>query len=135
MRKIALIIAMGAEARPLIDALNLVPDESFGDPKLPFLHFRGKFGEKTELLLTTPGHDPRYNVDNIGTQPATLAAYLTLSSFRPNVCLNLGTAGGFRKRGGCIGDVYVSDRPFVFHDRRIDIPGFVEYGQGHFPVA
>ncbi len=136
MKRVALIFAMEAEAAPLIRALNLVLDPGFGDPRLPFRHYRGRYRDRFELLLSLNGKDPRFGVDNIGTEPAALNAYVTLSGFKPDLCINAGTAGGFRKRGGEIGDVYLSDRPLNFHDRRIPLPGgFEEYGFGSYPVA
>ncbi|MCM2323413.1 MAG: 5'-methylthioadenosine nucleosidase [Oligoflexia bacterium] len=134
-RRIALLFAMEAEAAPLIETLGLRQDQEFGDPRLPFLHYRGEFAESLELLLSVNGKDPRFGVDNIGTEPATLNAYLTLRGFRPELCISAGTAGGFIRCGGALGDVYVSDRPFCFHDRRIPIPGFDQYGIGSYPSA
>lgn len=131
--KIALIFAMEAEAMPLVNELKLELDASFGDSRLPFRYFRGKF-EATELLVALSGKDQRYQVDNIGTEPAALNAYVTLSSFKPDLCINAGTAGGFRSRGCAIGDVFLIDRPCKFHDHRIPIPGFDAYGTGSHPV-
>ena len=136
-QRIALIFAMEAEARPLIDALGLVEDGAFGDSALPFRHFRGPLPRypEVEILLSLNGQDVRFGVDNIGTEPATLNAYITMSRFKPHLCINAGTAGGFSKRGGAIGDVYISHQPFRFHDRRIPLPGFEAYGVGSYPFA
>lgn len=130
--KVALIFAMEAEARPLIEELGLEYDPSFGDPRLPFKYFRGSLEGRIELLLALSGKHEKYQVDNIGTEPATLNAYLTLSQFKPDLCINAGTAGGFRCRGCEIGDVFLIDRPCKFHDHRIPIPGFDEYGIGSY---
>jgi nucleoside phosphorylase len=132
--KIALIFAMEAEARPLIDELKLASDSSFGDPRLPFRYFRGRFGKDVELLVALNGKHDFYGVDNIGTEPAALNTYVTLSSFQPDVCINAGTAGGFRKKGCEIGDVFLINEPCRFHDHRIPIPGFDAYGVGTYPV-
>lgn len=136
--KVALIFAMEAEARPLIDELALEYDPNFGDPRLPFKHFRGQLGgpsnRKIELLLSLSGKHEVHQVDNIGTEPAALNAYVTLSRFQPDLCINAGTAGGFRCRGCEIGDVFLIDKPCKFHDHRIPIPGFDAYGIGSYPV-
>jgi nucleoside phosphorylase len=132
--KIALIFAMEAEARPLIDELGLEYDPTLGDSRLPFKHFTGNFEGRIELLLSLSGKDDRHQVDNIGTEPATLNTYLTLSKFQPDLCINAGTAGGFRSRGCEIGDVFLIDRPCKFHDHRIPMPGFDAYGIGSHPV-
>jgi nucleoside phosphorylase len=123
---------MEAEARPLVTALGLLRDDNAGDPVLPFQHFRGTHAG-LELLLSVAGKDPRHRVDNIGTDPAALCAYVALREFRPELCINAGTAGGFAARGGRIGDVYLGRPPYRFHDRRIAIPGFDRYGEGHYP--
>jgi len=133
-QKVALIFAMEAEARPLIDELGLEYDPTLGDPRLPFKHFRGSLDGRIELLLSLSGKDSRYQVDHIGTEPATLNAYVSLSKFQPDLCINAGTAGGFRSRGCAIGDVFMIDRPCKFHDHRIPIPGFDAYGIGSYPV-
>jgi nucleoside phosphorylase len=131
--KIAILFAMEAEAMPVIQKLGLKPDPSFGDPELPFRYFKGGRG-RVEILLALAGKDSRFGVDLIGTEPATLNAYLVFRGFKPDLCINAGTAGGFIKRGGRIGDVYLSTEPFRYHDRRIPIPGFEEYGIGSYPV-
>jgi nucleoside phosphorylase len=133
LKKVAILVAMEAEAQPLIDQLNLQPDPDFGDPHLPFRYYRGTKG-RLQILLALAGKDPRFGVDLIGTEPATLNAYLVFKGFKPDLCINAGTAGGFIKRGGKIGDVYLSTEPFRYHDRRIPIPGFEEYGIGSYPV-
>lgn len=130
-RKIALMVTMRAEARPLIERLALQADPAFGDVRLPFRYYRGEF-RGLDLLLAINGEDPRHGVDNIGTEAAAVNAYLTLAGFQPELCINAGTAGGFRVRGGEIGDVYLSTEPIRFHDHRIPLPPFDLYGEGHF---
>jgi nucleoside phosphorylase len=135
IRKIALIFAMEAEALPLIRKLELVQAPEWGDPRLPFQHFIGHYKNRLDLVLSINGKDPRWGVDSIGTDPAVLNSYLTLTKFKPELCINCGTAGGFEKQGAQIGDVYLSHQAIKYHDRRIAIPGFDRYGEGHFPVA
>jgi len=126
------MFAMEAEAAPLIAHLGLTPDKSIGDPRLPFRYFSGNF-RGLDLLVSENGKDPRYRVDNIGTEPAVLNTYVTIERFRPGLVINAGTAGGFIKHGGQIGDVYLGDPDYRFHDHRIQIPGFLEYGIGAYP--
>ena len=59
-------------------------------------------------------------MDNVGTVPASVAAYLALQTFSPDLLIIAGTAGGFKARGAAIGDIYVSTRT-VNHDRRIPL--------------
>ena len=62
-----------------------------------------------------------HGVDNVGTVPAALTAYLSIQQLQPDLVISIGTAGGFKAQGGCIGDVYVSTG-FANHDRHIPIP-------------
>ena len=65
----------------------------------------------------------------MGTSPSALGTYLAIKKLRPSLVINAGTAGGFRSKGGNIGDTYIS-LYCKHHDRRIPIPGFSEYGRG-----
>jgi nucleoside phosphorylase len=47
--------------------------------------------------------------------------------------ISAGTAGGWAHHGTKIGDVFVSRDRVVFHDRRIPLPGFDQYGVGSYP--
>ncbi len=60
-------------------------------------------------------------MDNVGTVPAALTAYLALQAFDPDLVISTGTAGGFGAQGAAIGDVFLSTAT-VNHDRRIPIP-------------
>ncbi len=131
--KIALIFAMEIEAAPVIEKLQLKPHPLYEDPKMPFRHYAGNM-KNFEILLSLNGKDARYNVDNIGTIPAALNTYVTLSRYQPQLLINAGTAGGFSYHGSKIGDVYLSEEAFRFHDRRIPLSKYEEYGVGHFPA-
>ena len=131
--RVAMIFAMEAEAAPVVQALGLTADPTHVDPRLGMVHYTGIWRERIALLVSVNGKDPRYGVDKIGTHPTALNSYVTLSRYRPTLCINAGTAGGFRARGGAIGDVIVSNGVLRFHDRRIPIDGFREYGVGAHP--
>ena len=62
-----------------------------------------------------------HGVDNVGTVPAAVTAYLAVHEFQPDLLISMGTAGGFRARGAAIGDVFLATG-FANHDRRIPIP-------------
>lgn len=62
-----------------------------------------------------------HGVDQVGTVPAALTAYLAMQAFNPDLVLTAGTAGGFAAPGGAVGDVYVGSSA-MNHDRRIPIP-------------
>lgn len=122
---------MPAEAKPLIQHFNLLENKGyFGN--LPPVAYTGQYRD-IEILVVINGKDPQHGVDLVGTQPATLAAQIAIDRFAPDLIINPGTAGAFARNGSRIGDVYLSSSYFVFHDRRIPIPGWDEYGFGKYP--
>lgn len=146
IKNIVILIAMEAEGKPYIDAMHLEKVES-KIPQFPTTYYEGEFhGGKVTVVLN--GKDKRYEVDNVGTTPgefvwalpfiflstpfvAALSAFLAITELKPDLIINAGTAGGFRKHTAQIGDVFISSE-FKFHDRRIPIPGFHEYGRGNY---
>lgn len=134
IRRIAVIMAMRAEAEPVIDRLGLRAVDGLR-PELPMERYAGP-GESPDddLLLVVHGEDPVHGTDCIGTQPAALAAFLVLDEWKPDLLVNAGTAGGFADRGARVGDVYAAADRFVYHDRRIPLPGFEAYGRGGYPA-
>jgi len=131
VRRVAIVMAMRAEGMPLVDRLGLV--EVDGPDRLPVRWFDGRVGG-LDVRVALNGVDVRHGVDLIATQPATLNAYVTATSFSPDLLVTAGTAGGWLAKGAEIGDVYLSGSPLVFHDRRVPLPGFEDYGHGRYPV-
>ena len=139
---VVIVMAMKAEAMPLIAALDLKPLEIAEYEPFGAAAFRATVspaghaaGPSIDVILVHLGTCDRFAVDNIGTQPATLLTYLAIQRFRPGLVLSAGTCGGFVRRGAAIGTVYVSHNKIIFHDRRIAIPGFDSYGLGSYPPA
>jgi nucleoside phosphorylase len=130
MERIVIVMAMGIEAQPVLDALGAVPVDAVS--RLPFLWYRAERAG-CEVIVAVNGRDPRHDVDKIGTQPAVLNTYLVLERYRPDLVITAGAAGGWARAGGLVGDVYLSDDHFVFHDRRIAMPGYERYGVGWYP--
>ena len=131
---VLVIIAMAAEAAPCIDALDLKPKENVFDRRLPMKAYCGHRG-KIELMLAVNGIDPRFGVDQVATQPAAVSAYAAIERFNPDMVINAGTAGGFKSAGLDIGEAVISGERLKFHDRRIPLAGFDEYGIGSYPCA
>jgi 5'-methylthioadenosine nucleosidase len=132
IERVVVQFAMRAEAEPLIEKFEL----SFYSlvDRLPHLLFaKGKVGN-IELHVVTHGTDARYEVDRVGTENATLAAFKAIEIAQPHLIINAGTAGGFKLQGAAIADVYISSG-IVFHDHRIPLGAYREYGNGNFPVA
>jgi len=74
-----------------------------------------------------PGKCRVHGVDNIGTVPAAVTAYLAVQALKPDLVISAGTAGGFASRGAVIGDVFMATA-FANHDRRIPLAAFDAYG-------
>lgn len=127
-----LLVAMRAEAEPLIGELRLKKSRSPWAPHLPMKLFQGKRG-RSKISLVLFGKDADHGIDVIGTQAATIAATIALDKLKPSLLLNAGTAGGMQQFGAQIGDVYLATKA-IYHDRRIPIPGFDHYGRGNYDL-
>jgi len=129
---VVIAIAMEAEADPFVKHLSLEIDETFFPTTTPFLAFRGRY-KNCDVTVVTNGKDNVYGtgVDNVGTVPAAMAAYLALNKLegKADLLINAGTCGGFKRKGAEIGDVYLTTAA-ANHDRRIPIPDFIPYGIG-----
>lgn len=121
---------MEAEATPFIDHLNLEKADDFFPSNTPFHAFTGSHNSCNVTVITN-GKDAVYStgVDNVGTVPASLATYLALHQAKPDVLINAGTCGGFKRKGAEVGDVFITTG-VANHDRRIPIPPFVPFGIG-----
>ena len=134
VKTIAVIIAMEAEAAPLVEHLGLKKAEPSPFPgPLPAVVYSGAVGGAT-VHVCTNGPARGFGVDSVGTVPAALTAYHICQTLKPDLLVNAGTAGGFKAKGGAIGDVYLATA-FKNHDRRIPIPGFDTYGIGAADAA
>jgi 5'-methylthioadenosine/S-adenosylhomocysteine nucleosidase len=125
---------MQGEAQPLIDYFKLTPLHEVFPDWIPMRAFQNSYRGIT-ISLVINGHDDRFDIDNIGTQPATLAAYLAIEHLQPDLVINAGVAGGFKEKDLEIGDVVLAQGYAWFHDRRIPIPKFQEYGLGEYPLT
>lgn len=125
-------MAMAAEASPILSVLG-ARTLAASNP-LPFRWFDAT-RNGCEVLVAVNGRDRRHGVDSIGTEPAVLNTHSVIERWKPDLVVSAGTAGGWRRSGGEIGDVYVSDGRAVHHDRRIAMEGFDEYGIGSYPVV
>ncbi|KAI3804003.1 hypothetical protein L1987_32170 [Smallanthus sonchifolius] len=126
---IVIIIAMQTEALPLVNAFELTEDTNSLFPKgTPWVRYHGTY-KGLNVNIIWPGKDAVLGVDSVGTVSASLVTYAAIQALQPDLIINAGTAGGFKAKGACIGDVYVASE-VAFHDRRIPIPVFDLYGVG-----
>lgn len=128
--RILVIMAMQAEAQPIIKELNL---KQTGRIELLNADIYSGNALNTNINIVLNGKCRKYSVDQIGTQPATLIAHLGIEKLKPDLIINAGTAGGYKSNNAKVGDVYLSNKHVCFHDRRINIPGFDEFGIGYYP--
>lgn len=133
IEKVGIVYAMDTEAEPLIHAISLKPLAS-GDPDLPAKFYHGMLG-KLEIRLAVAGRDSRFNIQNIGTNAATLTSYQLIKDFKPSLLINAGTAGGFQSKKARIGDVYLGTNGVCFHDRRVPLEEFRKSMAGFYPVV
>jgi 5'-methylthioadenosine nucleosidase len=131
MATIAVVIAMRAEAAPLIAELGATAESA--TEGWPTQMHVARLGEDT-VVIAVNGVDHVHNVDLVGTEPAVLTTMQVVERWRPDVVISAGTAGGWTRSGGQIGDIFVAWPHVVRHDRRIGIEHFHEYGIGSHPV-
>ena len=87
-------MAKAEEARPLVAALSFQPLPGIFAP-LPMQAHEARL-KRLQVRLVLTGEDPCYGVQNIGTQPATLAAEAAIQAFRPDLLNNPGSFGRTR---------------------------------------
>jgi len=120
---------MEAEAAPMIAEFGLVREPSVCNISKCEMYCGEFSGCKINLI--TNGKCPVYGCDEVGTVAAAVNTYIAIQSKHPDIIINAGTVGGFGRKGGAIGDVYITT-DVRNHDRRIPIPGFEEYARGHY---
>lgn len=133
IQHVVLLYAMQDEAMPLIRRLELA-DKGFLSPPMPMRWYDGSVGS-LRVDVAVMGADRRFGIDCIGTQPAAVATQIVLDKLNPDLLINAGTCGGFIKRGGAIGKVYLTGGPFYFHDRRIPLAPFEKYADGGWQLC
>lgn len=131
-KTIAIIMAMQQEAEPVIKALNLkeykAPEWSVFSNNMAIKIY------KSSVYLVLNGMCKKNNVDRVGTQAAAISAFMCAELIKPDLIISLGTAGAASTHGFNIGDVVIGKEIFLYHDRRIPLPKFDQYGLGLFPV-
>lgn len=128
--KICFVVAMQAEAQPFIDRFGVVEVKDFFAP-LPCKLYRTQIGEN-ELNVVLNGQ--QHGSDLVGCEAASVATMAAIQQLHPDLVINAGTCGAFKKNGAAIGDVFISNA-VMFHDRRV--PGDDAWGTqalGNYPI-
>lgn len=128
--KICFIVAMQAEAQPFIDRFGVSEAPGFFLP-LPCKMYQTDIdGDKLYVVL----NGQQQGSDLVGCEAASVATMAAIQQLRPDLVINSGTCGAFKKNGAAIGDVYISNG-VMFHDRRV--PGDDAWGTqslGNYPI-
>ncbi|WP_397600320.1 hypothetical protein [Silvanigrella sp.] len=126
-KNILILMAMQEEANPFIEKLNLKKEE-----KLSLL-YRNKYysgninGNHVYLLL----NGKKGNTDYVGSEATVISLVLGIEKFKPDILINVGTAGALTKSGIKIGDILNISESYYL-DRNIPIPDYKIYSEGHF---
>lgn len=131
--KIALIMAMKEEAKPVISEFGMTrfalessrkwKNEVYESSKYP-----GFF------LILNGSYIKDENVSKVGTQAACMATFIALELLGAEMIINAGTAGGFASRGNKVGDVFLGKKAF-YHDRRVPISKeWQDFAKGEYPL-
>ncbi|KAF5448933.1 hypothetical protein F2P56_029424 [Juglans regia] len=92
---ILIIIAMQAEALPLVNKFQLTEELSMLPKGVPWVCYRGIY-KNLNINLIWPGKDLSLGVDSVGTVSASLVTYASIQALKPDLIINAGTAGGFK---------------------------------------
>jgi 5'-methylthioadenosine nucleosidase len=126
--KILMIFAMEEEAKKTVEHFEFEHTEA--STKLSYCLYKKEI-HGHEVYLSSLGIDKRFNVNSVGTIPAALTTFDLLKSHDFDLVINPGTAGGFKCRGGEIGDIYLPTK-VLFHHRKIPMGPYEPYGLGSF---
>jgi nucleoside phosphorylase len=114
--RVLLFIAMESEAAPIAQALRLDAG-------------RGRLGG-AQIELCNPGRDTATSCDRIGPVYAAWALTRAIAAAKPDLVVNMGTAGGFAAQGLDIADLVLA-RDTMFHDARVALAGFDAVARAH----
>lgn len=121
---------MRAEAKPFIEHYKVQLLTGFFAP-LPCLCYFAKVGEN-DLYVVLNGE--QHGSDLVGCEAASVATMAAIQKLQPDLIINSGTCGAFKRNGAAIGDVFLGSG-VMFHDRRV--PGDDAWGTqalGNYPV-
>jgi 5'-methylthioadenosine nucleosidase len=134
-KKILVIMAMPAEAKPVIEKLNFHLVENFLFPALPAKFYRSAMNSNKEIFLAVSDYCPRFNVSRVGTEAAAILAWETIKTVKPDLVINTGTAGGFCAMGAAVGDIFISESPIKYYHRNFHPTdeNYYKYAIGLYP--
>ena len=128
--RICYVVAMVAEAKPFIERYGIQLVEDFFSP-LPCQLYEGEVNGAT---LNVVLNGQQQGSDLIGCEAASVATLSAIQRLHPDIVVNSGTCGAFKKNGADIAQVFIGSG-VMFHDRRV--PGDDAWGTqalGNYPV-
>ena len=128
--RICYVVAMVAEAKPFIERYGIQLVEDFFSP-LPCQLYEGEVNGAT---LNVVLNGQQQGSDLIGCEAASVATLSAIQRLHPDIVVNSGTCGAFKKNGADIAQVFIGSG-VMFHDRRV--PGDNTWGTqslGNYPV-
>lgn len=112
---ICYIVAMEAEAAPFVERFNVEKVEGAFHP-LPCILYQKQLDREHVLNIVVNG--TQHGSSLIGCEAATLTTIKAIETLQPDIVINSGTCGAFKKYGAEIGKVYIGSG-VMFHDRRV----------------
>ena len=113
--KICYIVAMEAEATPFIEKYHVEKVENFFNP-LPCILYKKDLTADDTLYIVING--TQHGSSLVGCEAASITALKAIETLHPDLVINSGTCGAFKKNGADIGHVYIGNA-VMFHDRRV----------------
>ena len=129
---ICYIVAKEDEAAPFVDRFNVEKVEGAFNP-LPCILYQKKLHGEHVLNIVVNG--TQHGSSLVGCEAATLTTIKAIETLQPDIVINSGTCGAFKKYGAEIGKVYIGSG-VMFHDRRV--MGDDEWGTqtlGNYPLS
>ena len=137
--RIGIIVPIDEEAQALLKVRSMpevaeffpegFPTAKHAEPLLADDTVFGRVYVGERVVIVSTGTDEHHGgVSRVGKVAAALATYAALAKYRCALVVKAGTVGVAPTAGG-IGDVFLGDS-FVYHDRRIALPGYDAYGLG-----
>lgn len=106
---------MEAEAKPFIEAYGVEKVEGAFAP-LPCLLYSKQLSCSNTLYIVVNG--TQHGSSLVGCEAASITTLKAIELLQPDLVINSGTCGAFKKHGAEIGKVYISNS-VMFHDRRV----------------
>ncbi|KAK4752075.1 hypothetical protein SAY87_020873 [Trapa incisa] len=117
---VVIIVAVRSQALPLVKRFQLTEDATLLAEGIPCVRYYGIYKDLCINVLWL-GQDLAHGVDSIGTVSASLATFASIQVLKPDLIVNVGTAGGLKSKGAGIGEVFLASH-VAFHDRRNPLP-------------